>query len=150
MLAAKHTDRMILHKEATDLAPSVWSHTYTISHPDRDLGSGLSCASQILVQTFFHQTGTALSANIPVQRPRVKRWASLTLPQQPVQRLVMWQGVNTDQADCTSLLPLQKLFALTQWAKDKAYWYLFPSDITALNIEYLPQTHNESYKDYRM
>lgn len=137
-------------QKVPDPASSVWTHKYTTSHAGSHrpgLCSVLCLTNSNL--TFFLQTGTVLSAALDS-----KGWeqsnGQAPLPQQPVQRLLMWQEVNTDQEDCTSLLPLPRLFILTQWAKDKAWQYLLPSDITALNIKHLPQMYSDSYIDYKM
>lgn len=145
-----HTqDNTPCRKHQTQLLLS--EHTNTPHHmlAVTDLGSALSCVSQTL--TWHSSSKLALSC---LQTLDSKGWkqsdGQAPLPQQPVQRLLMWQEVNTDQEDCTSLLPLQKLFILTQWAKDKAWQYLLPSDITALNIKHLPQMYSDSYIDYKM
>lgn len=117
------------------ICQSTWIHHISSQQQTRNLASGLSCVSQTQMLTFL-QTGTAQTANISVQRLKV-----MGEPHSPAvtQKLLTRQGVNADPGDCTALLPLQTLFAFTQWGKDKACSHLFPSVIKALNIT---QTHS--------
>lgn len=132
-------------------APSAWTRKYTTSHA----GSHRPGLCSVLCLTNYNPGILPPNWLCHVcKRLTPKAESGMTgkphHPKQPVQRLPMWQEVNKDQGDCTSLLPLQKLLILTRWAKDEAWQYLLPSDITALNIKHFPQTYSGPYIDYKM